>query len=132
MKLYFHTDGSCFLIVDETIAKILWHSNNYELLKVYPDDSEGVIEEIEEIESAFDNGVMVGVYLERIIEKDVNFAPVLEEIVLQRLYSKLPMNNLELAKDFIKANDIIDLTHLSKNIDLFILAKETGAIVKNN
>ena len=108
IKLRFQSDGFAYVIVSKEIAKILWYSKEVELYKVYTDDSEALIENINELKDAIERGIKVGVPVGRIIAKDVKYLPVLKEIITQRVCKDDGLDETELAKEILSGDLLLD------------------------
>lgn len=108
IKLRFQSDGFAYVIVSKEIAKILWYSNEVELYKVYTDDSEALIEDIDELKDAIARGVMIGISVGRVIEKDVRYLHSLKEIVTQRVCKDDGLDDTELAKETLNGDLLLD------------------------
>lgn len=108
IKLRFQSDGFSYVIVSKEIAKILWYSKEVELYKVYTDDSEALIENINELKDAIERGIEVGVPVGRIIAKDVKYLPVLKEIITQRVCKDDGLDETELAKEILSGDLLLD------------------------
>lgn len=108
IKLRFQSDGFAYVIVSKEIAKILWYSREVELYKVYTDDSEALIENINELKDAIERGIEVGVPMGRIIEKDVKYLPALKEIVTQRICKDDGLDETDLAKEILSGDLLLD------------------------
>ena len=108
IKLRFQSDGFSYVIVSKEIAKILWYSKEVELYKVYTDDSEALIENINELKDAIERGIEVGVPVGRIIAKDVKYLPVLKEIITQRVCKDDGLDETELAKEILDGDLLLD------------------------
>ena len=108
IKLRFQSDGFAYVIVSKEIARILWYSNEVELYKVYTDDSEALIENIDELKDAIERGIEVGVPVGRIIAKDVKYLPVLKEIITQRVCKDDGLDETELAKEILSGDLLLN------------------------
>ena len=108
IKLRFQSDGFAYVIVSKEIAKILWYSNEVELYKVYTDDSDALIENIDELKDAIARGVMIGISVGRVIEKDTRYLHLLKEIVTQRVCRDDELNETDLAKEILDGDLLLD------------------------
>ena len=108
IKLRFQSDGFAYVIVSKEIARILWYSNEVELYKVYTDDSEALIEDIDDLKDAIARGVMIGISVGRVIEKDVRYLHALKEIVTQRVCKDDELNETDLAKEILDGDLLLD------------------------
>lgn len=108
IKLRFQSDGFAYVIVSKEIARILWYSNEVELYKVYTDDSDALIENIDDLKDAIARGVMIGISVGRVIEKDVRYLHALKEIVTQRVCKDDELNETDLAKEILDGDLLLD------------------------